>query len=75
MRLPGRPALLRAALATGVADGEVADTADLDALTAMLVGSFYARYLTIAGIPDDWPARVLSVLWPSPSGPSGIMHA
>lgn len=70
-----RRALLRAALAAGVADGQVADATDLDALTAMLIGSFYARYLTIAGIPDDWPARVLSVLWPSPSRPSGIMHA
>jgi hypothetical protein len=21
----------------------------------MLIGSFYGRYVTIAGIPDDWP--------------------
>ena len=69
-----RRALLRAALAVGVADGQGADAADLDALTAVLVGS-YARYLTVAGIPDDWPARVLSVLCPSLSRPSGLTHA
>jgi hypothetical protein len=30
----------------------------------MLIGSFYARYLTLAGIPDDWPNRVLAAIWP-----------
>ena len=39
--------------------------ADLDALTSMLIGSFYGRYVTIAGIPDDWPDRVLSAIWPA----------
>jgi hypothetical protein len=34
----------------------------------MLIGSFYARYVTLAGIPDDWPDRVLSALWPLRSG-------
>ena len=55
-----RRALLRQALAAG----DFPDSADLDALTSMLIGSFYARYVTIAGIPDDWPDRVLSVIWP-----------
>lgn len=64
-----RRALLRAALAAGVAEGQIPDTADLDALTAMLIGSFYARHLTLAGIPEDWSARVLSVVWPEPNGP------
>jgi hypothetical protein len=41
-----------------------ATLADLDALTSMLIGSFYGRYVTLAGIPDDWPARVLSAVWP-----------
>ena len=30
----------------------------------MLIGSFYGRYLTIAGLPDNWPDRVLSTIWP-----------
>ena len=55
-----RRALLRQALAAG----RLADSADLDALTSMLIGSFYARYLTVAGIPDDWPSRVLGAVWP-----------
>jgi AcrR family transcriptional regulator len=55
-----RRALLRQALAAG----DLPDSADLDALTAMLIGSFYAGYVTVAGIPDDWPNRVLSAVWP-----------
>jgi AcrR family transcriptional regulator len=55
-----RRALLRQALAAGNLPG----SADLDALTSMLIGSFYGRYVTIAGIPDDWPDRVLSAIWP-----------
>ncbi|HEY2279133.1 MAG TPA: TetR/AcrR family transcriptional regulator [Streptosporangiaceae bacterium] len=55
-----RRALLRQALAAG----GLPEPADLDALTSMLIGSFYGRYLTIDGIPDDWPDRVLSTIWP-----------
>jgi len=55
-----RRALLRQALAAG----DLPRSADLDALTSMLIGSFYGRYVTIAGIPDDWPDRVLSAVWP-----------
>jgi AcrR family transcriptional regulator len=60
-----RRALLRQALASG----DLPDSTDLDALTSMLVGSFYGRYITIAGIPDDWPERVLSVVWPPDTRP------
>jgi AcrR family transcriptional regulator len=59
-----RRALLTTALDAGVAAGELSTTADVDALTSMLVGSFYGRYVTLAGIPDDWPERVLNTLWP-----------
>src|SRR6201999_2456800 len=55
-----RRALLRRALAAGA----LPPPADLDALTSMLIGSFYGRYVTIAGLPDDWPDRVLSAVWP-----------
>jgi AcrR family transcriptional regulator len=55
-----RRALLRQALAAG----DLPESADLDALTSMLIGSFYGRYLTVAGLPDDWPDRVLSAIWP-----------
>jgi AcrR family transcriptional regulator len=61
-----RRALLRRALAAG----DLPDSADLDALTSMLIGSFYGRYVTIAGIPDDWPDRVLSAVWPPGTSPA-----
>ena len=60
-----RRALLETALAAGVAAGELPGSADLDALSSMLIGSFYGRYVTIAGIPDDWPTRILEVVWPA----------
>jgi AcrR family transcriptional regulator len=55
-----RRALLRQALAAG----DLPQATDLDALTSMLIGSFYGRYLTLAGLPGDWPDRVLSTIWP-----------
>jgi AcrR family transcriptional regulator len=59
-----RRALLRQALAAG----GFPESTDLDALTSMLVGSFYGRYVTVAGIPGDWADRVLSVVWPPDAG-------
>jgi AcrR family transcriptional regulator len=41
---------------------ELHEEADLDAAVNLLVGSFYARYLTGAGIPDNWPDRVVKTL-------------
>src|SRR5690242_8581965 len=65
-----RRALLRQALAAG----ELPESADLDALTSMLIGSFYARYLTLAGIPEDWPERVLNAIWPEDPRPAPGRH-
>jgi hypothetical protein len=56
-----RRALLRQALTAG----GFPDSADLDALASMLIGSFYGQHVTLAGIPDDWPNRVLSAIWPA----------
>jgi AcrR family transcriptional regulator len=61
-----RRILLREALAAG----ELSGWADLDVLTSMLIGSFYGRYVTLAGIPDDWPARILNAIWPQGSEPA-----
>ena len=58
-----RRALLRQALAAGGLPGSL----DLDVLTSMLIGSFYGRYVTLAGLPGDWPRQVLDVVWP-PAG-------
>ena len=65
-----RRALLRQALAAG----DLPESADLDTLTSMLIGSFYGRYVTIAGIPDDWPERVLSAIWPHDTSPGSPRH-
>jgi hypothetical protein len=65
-----RRALLRQALAAG----DLPESADLDALTSMLIGSFYGRYVTIAGIPNDWPERVLSAIWPHDASPVSPRH-
>ncbi|WP_158675543.1 TetR/AcrR family transcriptional regulator [Nocardia stercoris] len=56
-----RRAMLRAALAAG----GFPESTDFDALTGMLIGSFYGAYVTVAGVPDDWPERVLHVVWPA----------
>jgi len=65
-----RRALLRHALAAG----DLPDSPDLDALTSMLIGSFYGRYVTLAGIPDNWPDRVLSAIWPHDTGTALPSH-
>jgi AcrR family transcriptional regulator len=61
-----RRAMLRAALAEGVAAGELPDDVNVDAVANMLIGSFYGRYIATGGIPRDWPARVLAQVWPPP---------
>lgn len=55
-----RRALLRAALEAG----DLPRSSDFDALTSLLIGSFYGRYVTLDGIPEGWPARVLDAIWP-----------
>ena len=65
-----RRALLRQALVAGDLPAPV----ELDALTSMLIGSCYARYVTVAGIPDDWPDRVLDAVWPPATSPAPPDH-
>jgi AcrR family transcriptional regulator len=59
-----RRAMLRDTLAAGVSAGDLPPGLDLDAAVAMLIGSFYARYLSGEGVPADWPERVLRAVWP-----------
>lgn len=42
--------------------GELREGADAEAAITMLVGSFYARYLSGEGIPHDWPKRVVKTV-------------
>lgn len=55
-----RRTLLQQALAAGGLPPGV----DLEALSSMLIGSFYGQYVTTAGIPDDWAERVLNAVGP-----------
>lgn len=59
-----RRALLRDALADGIAAGELPRSADPEVLASILIGSFYARYLANSVIPDDWAERTLRQAWP-----------
>ena len=61
-----RRELLREALSEGVAAGELPDDLNVDAVVNMLIGSFYGCYVASAAIPQDWPARVLRQVWPTP---------
>jgi AcrR family transcriptional regulator len=54
-----RRRMLREVLESARARGELRAGVDLEAVINMLVGSFYARYLTGEGIPQDWPRRVV----------------
>ncbi len=62
--LQPRRVMLRQALVDGVSAGQLPRTLDVDAATNMLIGSFYARYLSGEPIPKDWARRVLVCLWP-----------
>lgn len=59
-----RRARLRALLARGQDRGEVRADADLDAAVNALVGAVYARHLTGEGVPADWSARTVALVWP-----------
>lgn len=75
--MPGLPApvpgphraLLRRALADGIAAGELPTSADPEILASMLIGAFYARYLVASGLPGDWAERVLRPVWPARPSP------
>jgi AcrR family transcriptional regulator len=60
-----RRAMLRDALARGIDSGQLPPDLDLDAAVSLLIGSFYARYLSDGRIPDDWAERVLLTIWPT----------
>ena len=53
------------ALEAGVRAGELAPTADTDVAVNMLIGSFYAIYVSQGRIPQDWPQLALDLIWPT----------
>jgi AcrR family transcriptional regulator len=61
-----RRAMLAEALTSGIHAGELAAQTDVDAAVSLLIGSYYAIYVSRGGVPKDWSRRILSELWPSP---------
>jgi AcrR family transcriptional regulator len=66
---------LRQALAAGVSAGQLPLATNLDVVTSMLVGSFYGRYLTAAGLPANWADQVLDTVWPPATPTKGPRRA
>jgi AcrR family transcriptional regulator len=60
---PRRDAL-RQSLKAGIRAGALPPHIDPDLAANMLIGSFYARYVSVGSIPRSWPSRVLAQLWP-----------
>lgn len=56
---------LAGTLERGIAAGTLRPELDVDAVTSMLIGSLYARYLACSDVPPDWPERVMGSLWPT----------
>ena len=53
------------AIERGMRAGTLRPDLDVEAVTAMIIGSLYARYLAVGDVPPDWPERVLRALWPA----------
>jgi AcrR family transcriptional regulator len=60
-----RRRLLADALEAGVRAGELAPTTDTDVAVNMLIGSFYAIYVSQGQIPQGWPQLTLDLIWPT----------
>jgi AcrR family transcriptional regulator len=59
-----RRTLLADALKAAIRDGELAPETDVEATVTMMIGSFYARYVSHGRIPRDWPRRLVRQIWP-----------
>jgi AcrR family transcriptional regulator len=57
---------LRVALNAGIHTGQLPENLDVDVTVNMLIGSYYARYLSGASIPANWSRRALDQVWPAP---------
>jgi AcrR family transcriptional regulator len=60
---PRREAL-RKGLEAGISAGALPPHIDPDLAANLLIGSFYARYISESSIPKSWPSSVLAQLWP-----------
>lgn len=62
-----RRRMLAKAVEAGIQIGELGMRTDVDVAVNMLIGSFYAAYVSHGEIPNNWPQRVLDQTWPAPA--------
>jgi hypothetical protein len=67
-----RRAMLTAAVRDGIAEGDLPPATDPEITVNLLIGSFYARYVSRGSIPPNWARRALEQVWPSDAA---RMHA
>lgn len=60
---PRRDAL-RGVLQAGIEGGSLPRDLDVEVAVNLLIGSFYARYISDGAIPRGWAGQVLAQLWP-----------
>jgi AcrR family transcriptional regulator len=60
-----RRQLLADTLRAGIAAGELPKDTDVDVAVNMLIGSFYAHYISRGRIPADWSHRIMEQIWPT----------
>lgn len=60
-----RRSLLADALQAGIAAGDLPQDTDVDTSVNLLIGSFYARYISHGRIPQDWAQRAMRQIWPT----------
>ena len=58
-----RRSLIRRALEKAADRGEIREDVDLDITVSMLIGSYYAEYITGRQIPDGWAAQTVGTIW------------
>lgn len=71
-----RRTMLAEALQTAVSTGELPVETDIEVAVNMMIGSFYARYISHRRVPRDWPRRVTEHIWPhtAPAGNTDRGH-
>jgi AcrR family transcriptional regulator len=65
-----RRRLLADALRAGIAAAELPKSTDVDVTVNMLIGSFYAHYISRGRIPHDWSHRIMHQIWPTKPAPT-----
>jgi AcrR family transcriptional regulator len=60
-----RERILRTILEKGIEQGDVRPDLDVEAAIDLIFGSFLFRYIHEGRPDEDWPRRVMDVLWPA----------